>query len=57
MQHALHSLAAQVMAAARRNFDAHLPWSPLTGLGQVSEIAARHPAFADRTGWEARVSA
>ncbi|MCU1605800.1 MAG: hypothetical protein JWP46_2265 [Modestobacter sp.] len=56
MQHALRSLTAQIVAAARRNADAFLPSSPLSGLGRVSELAAQHPAFAD-TPRGARTSA
>jgi hypothetical protein len=44
-------LTASFVEFARRNLDAFLPWSPLTGLGQASELAAQHPAFA--TGREA----
>jgi hypothetical protein len=46
MQTALHTLTASVAAAVRRSFDAYLPSSPLTGIGQASELAAQHPAFA-----------
>ena len=46
MQTALHTLTASVAAAFRRSFDAYLPSSPLTGIGQASELAAQHPAFA-----------
>ena len=42
---------------ARRNLDAFLPWSPLTGLGQASELAAQHPAFATGREPEARAEA
>ena len=38
-------LTTHLVEAARRNLDAFLPWSPLTGLGQASELAALHPAF------------
>jgi hypothetical protein len=57
MQNALHSLTVQVLETARRNFDAFLPWSPLSGLGQASELAAQHPAFADSAAPGARDSA
>jgi hypothetical protein len=46
MQTALHTLTTHVAAAVRRSFDAYLPSSPLTGIGQASELAAQHPAFA-----------
>jgi hypothetical protein len=45
-------LTTHLVEAARRNLDAYLPSSPLTGLGQASELAAQHPAFA--TGRTAR---
>lgn len=45
-------LTTHLVEAARRNLDAYLPGSPLTGLGQASELAAQHPAFA--TGRSAR---
>jgi hypothetical protein len=48
MHDTLHSLTARVVEVARRNFGSFLPWSPLTGLGQSSELAAQHPAFAAR---------
>jgi hypothetical protein len=54
MQHALQSLTAQIVAVARRNADAYLPWSPLAGLGRTSELAAQHPAFAATVGSGAR---
>jgi hypothetical protein len=57
MQNALQSLTARVAEVARRNFDAYLPWSPLGGLGQASELAAQHPAFADDAEQGARDSA
>jgi hypothetical protein len=46
MQTTLQTLTARVADAVRRNFDAYLPSSALTGLGQAGELAARHPAFA-----------
>jgi hypothetical protein len=46
MQTTLQTLAAHVTEAVRRNLGAYLPSSPLTGLGQASELAAQHPAFA-----------
>jgi hypothetical protein len=39
-------LTTHLVEVARRNLDAYLPWSPLTGLGQASELASEHPAFA-----------
>jgi hypothetical protein len=46
-------LTTHLVEVARRNLDAFLPISPLTGLGQASELAAQHPAFAPgRTAWE-----
>jgi hypothetical protein len=57
MQNALRSLGAQVVEVARRNFDTFLPMSPLSGLGQVSELATQHPAFADTFEWGARARA
>jgi hypothetical protein len=50
-------LTTQLVEVARRNLDAFLPWSPLTGLGQASELAAQHPAFATARDLEARVEA
>jgi hypothetical protein len=47
-------LTAHFVEFARRNLDAFLPWSPLTGLGQASELAAQHPAFAAGHEPEAR---
>ena len=47
-------LTTHLVEVARRNLDAFLPWSPLTGLGQASELAARHPAFAAGREPEAR---
>ena len=39
-------LTTHLIEIARRNLDAFLPGSPLTGLGRASELAAQHPAFA-----------
>ncbi len=39
-------LTAQLVEIARRNLDEFLPWSPLTGLGRASELAAQHSGFA-----------
>ena len=47
-------LTTQLGEVARRNLDAYLPWSPLTGLGRASELAAEHPAFATGRALEAR---
>ena len=46
MQTTLQTLTAHVAEAVRRNFAAYLPWSPLLGIGQASDLAAQHPAFA-----------
>jgi hypothetical protein len=46
MQTILQTLAAHAAEAVRRNFAAYLPWSPLSGIGQASDLAAQHPAFA-----------
>ncbi|MCZ2860743.1 hypothetical protein [Blastococcus sp. VKM Ac-2987] len=43
-------MTTHLVEVARRNLDAYLPASPLSGLGQASEMAAQHPAFA--TGHE-----
>ena len=50
-------LTTHLVEVARRNLGAFLPWSPLTGLGQASELAAQHPAFATDRAPEARVDA
>ena len=50
-------LTTQLVEVARRNLDAFLPWSPLTGLGRASELAAQHPAFATARDPEPRVEA
>ena len=57
MQAPLHALTAQVSKIARHHADTFLPWSPLSGLGRASELAAQHPAFADTTEWAVRPSA
>jgi len=31
---------------ARRTLGTYLPWSPLTGIGPATDLAAWHPAFA-----------
>jgi hypothetical protein len=46
MQTALHALAARVVEVTRQSLETYLPWSPLTGLGRASDLAAWHPAFA-----------
>jgi hypothetical protein len=46
MQTALHALTARVAELTRQSVDTYLPWSPLTGIGRASDLAARHPAFA-----------
>jgi|1186.fasta_scaffold52805_2 hypothetical protein len=46
MQTTLQTLSAHVAEFVRRTFAAYLPCSPLSGIGQASELAARHPAFA-----------
>lgn len=50
-------LTSHLVEAARRNLDAYLPNSPLTGLGQASELAAQHPAFATGRTAQERVGA
>jgi hypothetical protein len=50
-------LTTHLVEVTRRNLDAFLPWSPLTGLGQASELAAQHPAFATGPEREARTGA
>ena len=50
-------LTTYLVEVTRRNLDAFLPSSPLTGLGQASELAAQHPAFATGLTSEARVEA
>ena len=46
MQTTFQTLTAHVAESVRRSFTAYLPWSPLSGIGQASELAAQHPAFA-----------
>ncbi len=46
MQTALHALTARFTGVARRSLGTYLPWSPLTGIGPASDLAAWHPAFA-----------
>ena len=50
-------LTTHLIEVARRNLDTFLPSSPLTGLGQASELAAQHPAFATGSTSEARAGA
>jgi hypothetical protein len=50
-------LTTHLIEVARRNLDAFLPGSPLTGLGQASELAAQHPAFATGLSPEDRAGA
>jgi hypothetical protein len=46
MQTALQALTVRFAEVARRSLGTYLPWSPLTGLGPASDLAAWHPAFA-----------
>ncbi|MBW8765153.1 MAG: hypothetical protein JF630_02625 [Geodermatophilales bacterium] len=46
MQTALHTVTTRLAEITRRSLDTYLPWSPLTGIGPASELAAWHPAFA-----------
>jgi hypothetical protein len=46
MRSALHALTARFAEVARRSLGTFLPWSPLTGIGPASDLAAWHPAFA-----------
>jgi hypothetical protein len=46
MNTALNTLSAGFAKVARRSLGTYLPWSPLTGIGPASDLAARHPAFA-----------
>ncbi len=50
-------LTTHLVEVARRNLNAYLPSSPLTGLGQAGELAAQHPAFATGLDAKARISA
>jgi hypothetical protein len=45
MQTALHALTARIAEITRRSVGTYLPWSPLTGIGRASDLAAWHPAF------------
>jgi hypothetical protein len=45
MSTGLHALSAYVTEVARRSLGTYLPWSPLTGIGRASDLAAWHPAF------------
>jgi hypothetical protein len=42
----LNALTTRLAEVARRSLGTYLPWSPLTGIGQATEFAAWHPAFA-----------
>jgi hypothetical protein len=46
MQTALHFLTSRVAEVTRQSLGTYLPWSPLTGIGPASDLAAWHPAFA-----------
>lgn len=46
MQTALHALTVRITEVTRQSLGSYLPWSPLTGLGRASDLAAWHPAFA-----------
>jgi hypothetical protein len=46
MQTALRTVTTRLAELTRRSLDTYLPWSPLTGIGRASELAAWHPAFA-----------
>jgi hypothetical protein len=46
MQTALQGLTARVAEVTRQSLETYLPWSPLTGIGRASDLAAWHPAFA-----------
>jgi hypothetical protein len=50
-------LTTQLVEVTRRNLNAYLPWSSLTGLGKASELAAQHSAFADGRKPEVHVQA
>jgi hypothetical protein len=45
MQTTLQTLTAHLTKAVRLASGSYLPFSPLTGLGRASELAAQHPAF------------
>jgi hypothetical protein len=46
MQSALQALTAHLAEVTRQSLATYLPWSPLTGIGRASDLAAWHPAFA-----------
>ncbi len=46
MQTALRTLTVRVAEVTRQSLGTYLPWSPLTGIGRASDLAAWHPAFA-----------
>ncbi len=46
MRTALQTLSTRFSEVASRALGSYLPWSPLTGIGPASDLAARHPAFA-----------
>jgi len=46
MHTALDALSARFTEVARRTLGTYLPWSPLTGIGPATDLAAWHPAFA-----------
>jgi hypothetical protein len=50
-------MTTHLIEVARRNLEAFLPSSPLTGLGRASELAAQHPAFATGPASKARAEA
>ncbi len=46
MQTTLQTLTTHIAESVRQAFTGYLPWSPLSGIGPASELAAQHPAFA-----------
>jgi hypothetical protein len=46
VQTALRTMNARIAEVTRQCLGTYLPWSPLTGLGRASDLAAWHPAFA-----------
>jgi len=46
VQTAIRTLTARVAEVTRLRLATYLPWSPLTGIGRASDVAAWHPAFA-----------
>jgi hypothetical protein len=46
MRTTLQALTAHVAEVTRQSLGTYLPWSPLTGIGRASDLAAWHPAFA-----------